>query len=157
MRHPPPTKLEWADGDPDGQHAEPVDWRPRLALTLLLSLFMLTPLLGGCQTGATPLLTAIYHETAIKGEVTIGSLMVGGLPLTFPCRAWGEGKVVMQYPALPHLDFIGEGGILIEPIQPRDAEGIRAQIAAGKIRGATLVEFGSFASYRARGRPVEAP
>lgn len=135
--------------------------KPAATVLVVLLAISLPMILLGCQSGGGgPLLTAIYHETAIKGEVTVGSLMVGGVPLTFPCRAWGDGKVIAQYPALPHLDFVGQGGIIIEPIVPQHAEGLRAQIAAGTIRGATLVKHGTFASWRAgthTSRPVEAP
>lgn len=99
-----------------------------------------------CTATGGSFVAPVHMTVSVKGEINVSSIMVGNLPLTYPIRAWGEGVVTLQYPAVPHVDFVGDGGWVIEPITPQDRPEVERLMAAGLIRGGKLVPSGTIAN-----------
>lgn len=100
-------------------------------------------LLAACVSSGGAFVAPVYMQIDVSGEVDVGSIMVGNVPLTYPIRAWGEGTITLQYPNQPHVDFVGDGGWIIEPITPQDRAQVERLMAAGAIRGGKLVPSGT--------------
>ena len=100
----------------------------RLMLVLCL-------LLAGCVAGpdGQPMPVSFSQTSHLQGEVVVGSVMVGAYPMTFPIRAWGEGDLRIQS-IPPYVTFIGDGGWIVEPIEPKYEATVRRQIASGALR-----------------------
>lgn len=118
-----------------------------MALRPVLALVAACFILAACVGAPNGQVVAPIQITAdVNGEIQVSSLMVGGMPFTYPIKAWGVGTVTLQYPNQPHVDFVGDGGWVIEPITPQDRARVEQLVASGAIRGAKLVPAGTIAT-----------
>ena len=119
------------------------------ALILVLAVVLSGCVAGGIEPGPGPVFVPFHQTSSIDGEITFGSIFVLGQPYTFPIRAWGVGDVIITItdPRNPQIEFIGEGGWVVEPITPSAEPTVRAMVARGQIRfpGGHLSPAGSIA------------
>lgn len=100
------------------------------ALTLVLILF-----LTACAStggGAVIVPTGLYQETEAEGHGTIGSVHVGMMPVTYPIKWVGSGRIVLQYPAQPYLWL--DGDFTWEVVVPEQAPMVEAELRAGRFK-----------------------
>ena len=124
-----------------------------MRLFALVLVLCLAPIVGACVAGpdGQPMPVSVSQTTHIKGEVTVGSVMVGMYPMTFPIRAWGEGDLRIQS-VPPYVSFLGEGGWIVEPIAPQYEATVRQQVASGALRipGGHVSPVGTIANRRTK-------
>lgn len=93
--------------------------------------------LSGCVAGpGGDVVVPVSQKSFIKGEVRLDSILVGGLPLTYPVRAWGEGTLHVYWPGpngAPVVDFSGDGNWVIEPITPTQTAEVQSLVASGNL------------------------
>jgi hypothetical protein len=100
------------------------------ALALILIL-----LLAGCVSpggGSVIVPTGITQATEVNGTGTIGSVLIGGFPWTYPIRFTGDGTLRLQYPATPHVWL--DGDFTWEVVIPEQAPMVEAEMRAGRFK-----------------------
>lgn len=103
---------------------------PKIALLLALAL-----LCAGCASSPGPGPAAplgFRQVSTFDGEGLLGPLEVGPIPFTFPVRFWGQGTITLQYPRQPFVVFQGDGGYVVEPLDPSQRPQLEAAIARGE-------------------------
>ncbi len=113
---------------------------PKILLALVL-------VLAACTTTGG-LTMPVSMSGDIDGNWRQGPVLIGGIPFTYPIRAWGKGTYTISWPGpdgLPIVTFVGEGGWIVEPIQPQDTQYVEWLVATGRIRGARLSPTGTIA------------
>ena len=106
--------------------------------TLALVLVVLS--LPACMSGGngpvdpvSPVLNlGVYTANEFSGEGLQHPIQIGPYPWTFPIRYWGSGVIVLQYPQKPHVWFDGEGGFVVEPLNPADRDAMMAAMQRGE-------------------------
>lgn len=104
----------------------------RTIATILASLALVGCMSTGYSVDPAPPITQVLHQqSSLEGSGVIGSVMVSGIPVTYPVRWSGSGTLTIQYPATPHV--IVDGNLAVAPIPPY-VEETRASIADGRMR-----------------------
>ena len=88
----------------------------RATLILLISLACI-----GCQSdGAQPAPAMALHQTStLEGSGVVGSVMAGPLPLTYPLKWSGNGRLTLQTSA-PYV--VVDGDLVVEPLYTTETQ-----------------------------------
>ena len=104
------------------------------ATVLVLSL-----LLAGCVSddtgyGPAPVPVPIGVSQVTEGtfDATLHPLYIGAFPWTYTMKYKGRGRVVLQYPAKPHVWL--DGDFTWEVVVPTQADAIGAEMRAGNFK-----------------------
>ena len=96
-------------------------------LLFVCALVLLSAIGTGCASqivpgpAPAPKIGEVRQTSHVDGEGVFGSILVSGVPFTFPARWWGEADVTWVVDALgPRVYFDGDADFILEPIEPGD-------------------------------------
>lgn len=101
--------------------------RPLLLVVVLV--------LAGCVTSPSdpaPIALGIQAVHDFEGEGIQHPITIGAFRWTTAIRYWGAGRLILQYPAKPHIVFYGQGGYVVEPLYPEQRPAIEAAMQRGE-------------------------
>ena len=99
-----------------------------LALVVLLG--CMSPGYDGPLPAPAPL--GVSQVTEGTFDATLHPLYIGAFPWTYTMRYKGSGRVVLQYPAKPHVWLDGE--FTWEIVVPTQAAAVAAEMRAGNFK-----------------------